>query len=81
MSPADIRYIFVYVYVYLNYGYTTLSELIFVVAMKLLNHKLRKSSSGYKLHESQEKINYLMYMDVIKLFTQNRKRIGNPNTG
>ena len=38
-----------------------------------LNHKLRKCTAGYKLNRSQGKINHLMYMDDIKLFTKNEK--------
>ena len=33
-----------------------------------LNHLLRKSTGGYKLSRSQEKINHLMNMDDIELF-------------
>ena len=29
----------------------------------------------YKIHKSQEKINHLMYMDVIKLFAKNEKEL------
>ena len=36
-----------------------------------LNHILRKCTAGYKLTKSQEKTNYLMYMDDIKLFAKN----------
>ena len=32
------------------------------------------------IEKSQEKINRLMYMDDIKLFAKNAKKIGNPNT-
>ena len=41
----------------------------------LLNHILRKCSAGYKLSRWQEKINHLMYMDDIKLFTKNEKEL------
>ena len=51
-----------------------LSPLLFVIAMMPLNHKLRKSTTGYKLSRSQEKINHLMYMDVIKLFAKKTKQ-------
>ena len=37
-------------------------------------------TGGYKIYESQEKVNNLMYTDEIKLFAKNEKRIGNPNT-
>ena len=43
--------------------------------MMPLNNILRKCTAGYKLNRSQEKINHLMYMDDIKLFTQNGKEL------
>ena len=44
------------------------------------NHLFRKCSDGNKLTKSQENINHLKNMDDIKLFAENEKRIGNPNT-
>ena len=52
-----------------------LSPLPFVIGVMLLNHILRKRTVGYKLSESQEKINHLMYMDDIKLFAKNEKEL------
>ena len=52
-----------------------LSPLLFIIAMMPLNHILRKCIAGYKLSGSQEKINHLMYMDGIKLFTKNEKEL------
>ena len=43
--------------------------------MMPLNHIFRKCTVGYKLSKSQEKINYLMYMDDIKLFAKNKKEL------
>ena len=40
-----------------------------------VNHILRKCAAGYKLSRSQEKINYLMYMDDINLFAKNEKEL------
>ena len=40
-----------------------------------LNHILRKCTAGYRLSKLQEKINYLMYMDDIKLFAKNEKEL------
>ena len=40
-----------------------------------LNHILRKCTAGYKLSRSQEMINHLMYMDDIKLFAKNEKKL------
>ena len=51
------------------------SPLLFIIAMMPLNHILRKGTAGYKLSRSQEKINHLMYMDVIKLFAKNEKEL------
>ena len=45
--------------------------------MMPLNHIFTKCTGGYKLYKSQEKINYLMYMDDIKLIAKNEKRSGN----
>ena len=53
----------------------SLSPLLFVIAMMLLNYILRKYAAGYKLSKSQEKINHLMYMDGIKLFAKNEKEM------
>ena len=47
-----------------------LSPLLFIIAMMQLNRILRKCRAGYKLSRSQEKINYLMCMDDIKLFAK-----------
>ena len=52
-----------------------LSPLLFIIAMMPLNHILRKCTAGYKLSRSQEKVNHLMYMDDIKLFTKNEKEL------
>ena len=52
-----------------------LSPVLFVIAMMLLNHIVRKCTAEYKLTNSQEKINHLMYIDDIKLFTKNEKEL------
>ena len=52
-----------------------LSPLRFVIAIMPLNNILRKCTAGYNLSKSQEKINHLMYMDNIKLFTKNEKEL------
>ena len=52
-----------------------LSPLLFIIAMMLLNHILRKCIAGYKLSGSQEKINHLMYMIDIKQFAKNEKEL------
>ena len=40
-----------------------------------LNHIVRKCAAGYKLSRSQEKINHVKYMDDIKLFAKNEKKM------
>ena len=45
----------------------SLSPVLFIIAMMPLNHILRKCTAGYKLSESQERINHLMCMEGIKL--------------
>ena len=52
-----------------------LSPLLFIIAMIPLNHILIKCTAGYKLSRSQEKINHLMYMDDIKLLSNNEKEL------
>ena len=52
-----------------------LSSLLFIIAMMPLNHILRKCTAGYKLSNSQEKINHLMYMDNIKLLAKKEKEM------
>ena len=43
--------------------------------MMPFNHILRKCTAEYKLSRSRKKINYLMYMDDIKLFEKNEKEL------
>ena len=52
-----------------------LSPLLFVIAMMPLNHIFRKHTGGYKVHKLQEKINYLMYIDDIKLSAKNESEL------
>ena len=52
-----------------------LSPLLFLIAKMPLNHILRKCTDGYKLSESQEKINHLKYMNDIKLLQKNEKKL------
>ena len=52
-----------------------LSPLFFIIAMMPLNHVLRKSTAGYKLSKSREKVNHLMYIYDIKLFSKNEKEL------
>ena len=52
-----------------------LSPFLFIIAMMPLNHNFRKCIAGYKPSRSQEKINHLMYIDDIKLFTKKKKKM------
>ena len=45
--------------------------------MMPLNYILRKSTAVYKLNKSQEKINYLIYVDDFKQFAKNEKELEN----
>ena len=47
----------------------------FVIAMMSLKPIPMKSTGGYILGKSQEKIKHLMYMDSIKLFAKNEKEL------
>ena len=52
-----------------------LSPLLFVIAMILLTHILKKCVTGNKFSKSQENINHLMYMDDIKVFATKEKEL------
>ena len=39
------------------------------------NHISEKAQADTNLHESQEKVNYLMCLDVIQLFAKNEKEL------
>ena len=43
--------------------------------MKILNHKLWKCTGCYPLTQSNEKSNYLIYMDNISLFAKKNRAI------
>ena len=51
----------------------SLSPLLFVIAMMLLKHFLRKCRDGYKLSKSQEKINYQMYTTISNCLRKTKK--------
>ena len=53
-----------------------LSPLVFVLALILLSFKiLRKAKAAYEFSESKEKINHLLFMDDLKLYSQIEKRL------
>ena len=54
----------------------TISSLLFIWAMRPLNYIFRKCTSGNKFTKSQEKVNYFMNMDDIKVFAKSEKELG-----
>ena len=50
-----------------------LSPLVFVLAFIPLSLILRKAKAAYKFSESKEKINHLLFMDDLKLYSQSEK--------
>ena len=51
----------------------SLSPLVFVLALILLSLILRKAKTAYEFSESKEKINHLLFMDDLKLYSRNEK--------
>ena len=52
----------------------SLSPVLFIIALLPLTSILRKSKPGYKF-TSGEKINYLLFMDDLKLYGENEKAL------
>ena len=51
----------------------SLTPLIFVLALVSLSLILRKTMEGYEFTESKEKINHLLSMDDLKLYSRSEK--------
>ena len=51
------------------------SPLLFVIALLPLTHILRKTGMGYQLEKNGAKVNYLFFMDDLKLHGKNGKEI------
>ena len=51
----------------------SLSFLVFVLALIPLGLILRKTKATYKFSESKEKINHLLFMDIVKLYSRSEK--------
>ena len=51
----------------------SLSPLVFVLALIQLSLILRKTKAAYEFSESKEKINHLLFMDDLKLYSQSEK--------
>ena len=48
---------------------------MFVLALIPLSLILRKVKAAYEFSESKEKINHLLFMDDLKLYSRNEKRL------
>ena len=53
----------------------SLSLLVFVLALILLNLISRKAKAVYELSESKLKTNHILFMDDLKLFSRNEKEL------
>ena len=51
----------------------SLSPLVFVLALIPLSLILRKVKAAYEFSESKEKINHLLFMDDLKLYSRREK--------
>ena len=51
----------------------SLSPLVFVLALIPLSLILRKAKAAYEFSESKEKVNHLLFMDDLKLYSQSEK--------
>ena len=50
-----------------------LSTLVFVLALISLSLILRKTKAAYEFSESKEKINHILFMDDLKLYSRSEK--------
>ena len=48
---------------------------MFVLALIPLSLILRKTKTAYELSESKEKMNHLLFMDDLKLYSQSEKEL------
>ena len=53
----------------------SLSPLLFVIILIPLTHILRKASPGYEFASSKEKIDHLLFMDDLKLYSKTEKTL------
>ena len=53
----------------------SLSPLLFVVCLLPLTHILRDAASGYHFASNGKKVNYLLFMDDLKLYASNEKSL------
>ena len=54
----------------------SLSPLVFVLALIPLSLILRKAKAAYEFLESKEKVNHLLYMDDLKLYSRSENGLG-----
>ena len=54
-------------------GDSSLSPLVFVLALIPLSLILRNAKAAYEFSESKEKINHLLFMDDLKLYSRSEK--------
>ena len=53
----------------------SLSPLLFVIAIMQLNHKIKNTNETTNLPSQSKKINYLIYLDYIKVFATKVKEV------
>ena len=58
----------------------SLSTLVFVLALIPLRLILRKAKAAYEFSESREKINHLLFMDDLKLYSRSEKGLDSLET-
>ena len=51
----------------------SLSPLVYFLVLTPLSLILRKAKAGYEFSESKEKINHLLFMDDLKLYSRSEK--------
>ena len=51
----------------------SLSPLVFVLVLIPLNLILRKTKAAYEFSESKKKMNHLLFLDDLKLYSQSNK--------
>ena len=54
----------------------SLSPLVFVLALIPVSLILRKTKTAYRFSERKEKINHLLFMDDLKLYSRSEKGLG-----
>jgi hypothetical protein len=55
----------------------SLSPLLFCIALIALRHELNRADCGNEVHKTERKINYLLYMDGLKLLVRDEDEMEN----